>query len=270
MKFIIRDDDTCALTSVNELELCYRYIKGEIPVCLSVTPFMIPGDFFNVKYEDRNKQIPLGTNPELVSFLKEGIHNGSLDVAMHGYTHIYHNNEIPEYYIQTDDLFEKTRHGKTYLENLLSYNINTFVPPSNMISKEGIEAVAKNKMNLIGSPSFWRPSKRPFHLSNYLNAMRRLKWKIKNGNSRYPFVIDAGTHKEIEYYLLYPSTDLNVLKAELDFCHSVNGVFILSTHYIAFHKKIRSGETIKQALSEIINYVSGKRDVTYITYRDLW
>lgn len=270
MKFIIRDDDTCALTSVKELELCYRDILKKIPVCLSVTPFRIPGIHFNVKNDERHKEIPLDVNHELVSFLKEGIHNGSLDIAMHGYTHVYHNNKIPEYYSNEVDLFEKTRHGKTYLENLLSCNINTFVPPSNMISKKGIKVVAKNKMNLIGSVSFWRPGQRPFHLSNYLNALNRLIWMKKHGSSKFPFIINAHSHKEIGYYLLYPTTDLKVLKAELDFCHSVNGIFILSIHYSAFHKMIKSGETIGDALDEMIDYVSGKKDVEYITYRNLW
>ena len=48
MKFLIRDDDTCAMTRPEELEACYREIWDEIPVGLSVTPFRIPGTSLGV------------------------------------------------------------------------------------------------------------------------------------------------------------------------------------------------------------------------------
>ena len=76
MKFIIRDDDTCGFTRVDELENCYKNILPEIPVSLSITPFRISreGDSFshnNILY----KPYPLEKNEELVYFLKEKIKN---------------------------------------------------------------------------------------------------------------------------------------------------------------------------------------------------
>ena len=285
MKFLIRDDDTCGFTNVEELEECYSEIWPGIPVCLSVTPFRIPGcsDVVPESYYGSTTPIPLAENSDIVSFLKEGLNKKIIDIALHGYHHIIDLSKqdyiridkldprvIGREYLFGNNLDIKTFLGKEYLERLLEYKINTFVPPGNSISKDGIKAIAKNKMNLINAKSFWRPGIRPFHIRNYFIAYEKFRWKMKNGNARYPFIINAETHQEIQYYLLYPNTDLNSLKAELDFCYSVNGVFILSTHYHAFHKKISSGETIKQALSEIINYISGRNGVEYIAYRELW
>jgi len=285
MKFLIRDDDTCGFTKIKELEDCYRDIWMEIPVCLSVTPFRIPGcvDYVPENLYGKTTPVALAENKELVDFIKEGLSRKFIDIALHGYHHFVelsrddclHIKEIDprvlgrEYFLG-ENLEIKTFLGKEYLELLFGYNISTFVPPHNIISKEGIKAIAKNKLNLVGSPSLWQIGKRPFQIGNYLNALKRFRWKVRTGGSRYPFVIDLGTHKEIGYYLLYPDTDLNILKAELDLCHSVDGIFLLSTHYHEFHKKIRSGETIQQALHAIINYASSKKGITYITYRDLW
>lgn len=285
MKFLIRDDDTCGFTKVEELKKCYDEIWPEIPVCLSVTPFRIPGcsDVVPEEYYGSTTPIPLAENSDIVAFLKEGLNKKYIDIALHGYHHIVDLSKqdymridkldpriIGREYLFANNLDIRTFLGKEYLEKLFDYKINTFVPPGNSISKEGIKAIAKNKMNLVNSLSFWRPGNRPFHLRNYINALKKIKWRVKHGDARYPFIVDSGTHKEIQYYLLYPSTDLESLKEELDFCYSVNGVFILSTHYQVFHKKILSGETIKQALHEIIDYISGWNNVEYITYRELW
>ena len=271
MKVIIRDDDTCALTRVEQLEQSYKQILGQIPICLSVTPFRIPGAYFDVKSSLRNKQMPLENNPELVSFLKESIGNGDLDIAMHGYTHIYYENGVPEYNNNNDSgLKEKTSNGRAYLENLLGCTINTFVPPSNMISKAGIEALEDNKMNLVGSPSLWKMEGRPFNTMNFYYAAKRFLWKRKTGQRRYPFVIDLQSHKEIEYFVLYPGTDISKLKEDIDFCHSVDGVFVLSMHYHEFKEKVKSGETIEHALYDVINYMSKEDNPEYIKYSELW
>jgi len=273
MKFIIRDDDTCALTQVSEIEKCYKNLFGRVPVCLSITPFRIPGNYFDVDPSIRDKEIPLGNNPELIDFLREGIDREVLDVAMHGYSHIYYrglNGRIPEYCHDEDKLFSQTKIGKEYLEHLLDYTINTFVPPSNSLSRKGLEAVINNKMNIIiNAPSLFRFRYRPFEIYNLINGVKIKLWKAGK-RAKYPFVLKFKTHKELGYYTLYSNSDFPNLIRQLDFCHSVNGVFVLSTHYKSFHKRISSGETIEAALYEIIDYLSGKRSVEYITYRELW
>ena len=128
-------------------------------------------------------------------------------------------------------------------------------------------------MNLVGSPGLSvRFAAYPFDQLNYVNAIKRNIWKKRNNNySKYPFVTNyASGHKEISYYTLYPSTDLNQLKQDIDFIHDVDGVFVLGTHYHAFSSNIRSGETIENALHVVLDYISGKDNVDYISYRELW
>jgi hypothetical protein len=285
MKLLIRDDDTCGFTTVEELERCYHDIWQEIPVCLSITPFRIPGcvDYVPKEFYGRTDPLPLENNKDLVDFIHEGIKKNILDIALHGYHHFRElsDNESKEIekldpriigreYYTGKNLEIKTAHGKKYLESLLNCKVNTFVPPSNRISKEGIKAIEMNHLNLVSAPSLWRFNERPFHLYNYFNATKRFSWRIRTGKSHYPFVIDCKTHKEVEYYTLYPDSDVNILKKELDFCHDVNGIFILSLHYHEFQKSLVSGETLKSALNEFIDYIYGKTNVERVSYRDLW
>jgi len=282
MKFIIRDDDTCALTQVGDLISCYKDIWPGIPVCLSVTPFMIPGYSYFKKFPksyDKAIPYPLESNSELVGFLKEGIKKNFIDIAMHGYHHWVTNYKKKggdksfapwREYLYESNLMEKTHKGKSYLEKILNTEINTFVPPGNDISKKGIESIYKNKLNLVSAPSLWRFNRRPFSLKVYQIAFKKYKWKILHEFQKFPFVIDLNTHKEISCYSLYPSTNLSELKKELDFCYSVNGVFILSTHYHAFYKKIKSGQTVEYALHSIIEYVNKKNNIEFIRYKELW
>lgn len=282
MKFIIRDDDTCALTQVGDLISCYKDIWPGIPVCLSVTPFTIPGYIYFKKFPkiyDKTTPYPLENNSELVGFLKDGIKKNFIGVAMHGYHHWVTNYKKKDgdksfapwrEYLYESNLMEKTSEGKLYLEKILNTEIDTFVPPGNDISKNNIKAIYENKLNLVNAPSLWRFNRRPLNLKTYQIAFKKYKWKISHKSQRFPFVIDLNTHKEISYYLLYPSTDLSEIKKELDFCYSVDGVFILSTHYHAFHKRINSGQTIKYALHSILEYASKKRNVRFIKYKDLW
>ena len=287
MKFIIRDDDACGYTKPEEIENFYKNIFPFIPICISVTPFRIPGyfgedpiEFWGIpkEYYGELYPIPLIKNNELLSFLKNGINNEYIDVALHGYNHvsikilkeqIKTKNYIPQIsgreYLYSSDLLRKTKEGKKILEDLLDCKINTFVPPGNAISREGLEAIINNNLNLVGTyPHSWRIFKKP----NI--AYKKIKWKIIHPGQKYPFILDFNNHKEITFYSLGPLSDLNKLKKELDFCYSVNGVFILSTHYHAFYKKIKSDQTVEYALHSIIEYANKKNNIEFIRYKELW
>lgn len=272
MKFIIRDDDTCALTRSEEIEIVYNDIWSTAPVCLSITPFRIPGEYFNVDSSEKYKIFPLDRNTDLVSFLREKLKKNLIDVSLHGYNHIYYNKTIPEYCLD-NNLMNKTRKGKQYLEEILNTSIITFVPPSNSISVAGLNAVISNNLNLINTPSVGMKKviMGRTTIKSILNTYKVKKWMLRHKNfSKYPFVLDFKTHKEVQYFSLGPNSDLPTLKNDLDFCYDVNGVFILSTHYHAFQKKIVSGETIEKALHVLLDCAIKKNDVHFITYKELW
>ena len=154
MYFLLRDDDTCGITEIDDLEKCYNNIWDKIPVNLSITPFRIPGDFESVpsKFKSKKESFPLREKKDLVDFLKDKLKQGHINVALHGYNHTKING-IPEY-CSENGLMEKTRHGKEYLETLFDCKINTFVPPFNAITLDGVNAVINNELNLVSVPSF--------------------------------------------------------------------------------------------------------------------
>ena len=75
---------------------------------------------------------------------------------------------------------------------------------------------------------------------------------------------------EVDYFTLYPSSDLEQMKRDIDIVHSVNGIYILGTHYHAFSTKIRSGESIGHAFKALLDHISGKDGIEFISYRELW
>ena len=172
MKFIIRDDDTCAFTKPEDLHTCYREIWDDIPINLSVTPYRIPGNSTATpqEYAGQNKPLPLGENKELVSFLTENQAQKRLHFALHGYYHTK-PNYLPEY-IGGTDLKKKTAEGKSYLEKTLNCTISTFIPPNNGIAINGLLAVVENRMNLIGIPPILKGKYRRVHIQNISKYLR--------------------------------------------------------------------------------------------------
>lgn len=284
MKFIIRDDDTCGFTRVEELEDCYKDILPHIPVCLSVTPFRISreGDSFShnkILYEP----YPLDKNPELVSYLKEKISSGQIEAALHGYHHFFkpvseHHKKLAQNdsrfqnkeYLYGNNLAHKTKEGKGYLEEVLNCKVTTFVPPSNSISINGIKALEINHINLINSFSLLDFNNRPFKIKSLTNFLKKKLWTFKNKIKEYPFVYDFNTYKEISYFSLTPGSDYNRLIKNLKNVSRVNGIFILAAHYQAFHKKIKSGETIIDAMHKLIEAAYKLGSVEFVKYNDIW
>jgi len=288
LRFLLRDDDTCGMTRAEQLQRCYADIWDYIPVCLSVTPFIIPsGAAWNPKEFVEGIPVALGDHEEIVAFLRAGLKEKRLDVALHGYHHLVttRNHRISGYnetelfhkgreYFYGDRLEEKTREGKHYLERLLEYKVNTFVPPGNMISREGLSAIIRCQLNLVGSPGLGAgfTENRPFDPLSFMNAVKRKMWKIRHrDHERYPFGYRfSGGHKEIDYYTLYPSADINDLKRQIDFIHEVNGVFVLGVHYHAFSSRLKSGKTVEYALHSLLDHLTQKDNVEYFSYRELW
>ena len=111
MRFLIRDDDTCALTSPADISRCYENIWDRIPVGLAVTPFRIPGPLkpFSGHPFDTGQPVPLEKNPEMVSFLKEMKNKNKIDVLLHGFDHSTPGG-LPEFF-GGQDLSRKAKSG---------------------------------------------------------------------------------------------------------------------------------------------------------------
>ncbi len=269
MKFLIRDDDPCAFTTVEELERCYEGVWDYVPVNLSVTPFRIPGDDRNIpeRYRGIERVMPLDENEELVALLSEKITSGKVSIALHGYHHAPIGG-LAEY-LAGEDLSEKTRKGKAYLEKLLQCTISTFVPPNNTIGHNGLTAIIESGLNLVGMPSFVRKRYRQRKLSN-IGKYLLIKYYNAYHKSQYPYVLDVDGHKEVSFFSVTPTQTLAELSAGFDRMNRLDGVFIFATHYHAFDRRLKSGERIGDVLSIFLEKAAGLDNIQYCNYEQLW
>jgi predicted deacetylase len=291
LKFAIRDDDTSFWTKPEELERVYNDIwRMNIPVSLSVIPFSVRsyhnGDF-ELYYQDTDKRA-IGENKELVEYLKKKINERKVSIMLHGYSHQYlvsmGLNETPQLATKTnldqmrnfvagsklrwygeyawkdyERLYHETREGKIYLEDIFNIKIQTFIPPSNDISRNGVRAVTENNMDIVGSillSSF----NRPICLKSIKNYLKKSIWKLIF-KDQYPFIMNYGTHREISATGIVPSTTsadmIDIFKKR----RRLNAPFVISTHYWEMHSNEKMQECLKAVLNEL--RVSG--DVLYTT-----
>ena len=269
MKFLIRDDDTCAFTRPEELVRCYEGIWDRIPVALSVTPFRVPGDYHTVpeSYRTVTDPLPLESNPDIVAFLKQETAAGRVEVTLHGYEHTLPRG-LPEY-VGGTDLLEKTRKGKAYLEEVLGCPVDTFVPPNNGIAREGLDAVVACGLNLVAMPALLRSSYRPVRPGNLPRYLRVKLHQVVHGR-RYPHVLDFGDHKEVAYHSITPAQNLEGLLEAFVKCQKADGVFVAAIHYHAFESRLKSGQTLRQALELLIERAAGVEGIEYPSFRELW
>ncbi|MEN8007116.1 MAG: DUF2334 domain-containing protein [Candidatus Krumholzibacteriota bacterium] len=269
MKFLIRDDDTCAFTSPEELTSCYEGIWDKIPVALSVTPFRVPGDYHTgpESFRSVTEPLPLESNPAIVAFLKEKHAERKVEITLHGYEHTLPRG-LPEY-IGGTDLLEKTRKGKEYLESLLDCRLDTFVPPNNGIMREGLDAIVACGLNLVAIPSLLRSSFRPLRPEN-LPKYLQIKFHQKMKGRKYPHVLSFKDHKEIAYHSITPSQDIESLLEAFVNCQKADGVFVAAIHYHAFESRLKSGQTLRQALDLLIERAESAPNIQYPTFHELW
>jgi hypothetical protein len=270
MNFAIRDDDTSYFTEPDDLINIYGPIWDVCPVSLSVVPFhgCTKSGALPQKKWSGDETFPIGENKELVRFLKEMIENNKISIMLHGYSHM----DSPKGYEfdAGDDLYNKVKIGKAYLEELFNTEIQVFVPPHNTLSSTGLAAVIGNNMNLVAIPSF-RPNKRPLQLGNIIPFLKQkiYRWRY---DKKYPYVLHYSDHKEAAYYSLTPDVPLDSLKKDFEFCHSQGGSFILATHYWEFdsHQSYDRSIRMRDVFYEFWEYVVKKDKVHFTSINKLF
>lgn len=269
MKFVVRDDDTCAFTSPEQVRACYERIWLDAPVSLSVTPFRVPGHDRHAPdpYKGCMDVLPLEQNVELIQFLREGIGDDRIDVTLHGYHHLRYEG-MPEF-IGGDHLHEKALKGKAYLEELFSIDVRTFVPPNNGISRSGLLAITEAGMNLAGMQPLWSPRLRRVGIRS-LSLCPRVWWHQKIRGRRYPFILDLGDHEEVSCHTVGPQSSYRELREELRYCHDVDGVFVLATHYHAFERETKDGFKVGKVVHELIDMAAAYTDTQFLGFNSIW
>ena len=76
--------------------------------------------------------------------------------------------------------------------------------------------------------------------------------------------------KQAPYQSVGPSSDRAALTAALRDCHACSGVFILATHYHGFDRQLKTGESVRAVVHELIDLARELRAVEFPAYEDLW
>lgn len=266
MFFAIRDDDLNYFTNPRQLEDIYEGIWDTCPISFSAVPFhaCTTTGAIPKKYWQGEKIFPLGENQELTEFVAQGIQKNNICITLHGYNH----KDNPEgYEFEAGvNLVDKVAEGKTYLQDLFGRPIKVFVPPHNRLSKQSLKAVIRNDLHLANIPSF-RDRHNPLRPSVIIPTLRRKIVSLKHSGEVYPYVLDLGDHKEIACHGLVPRTRLDDLLHKFDFCHRMNGVFVLAAHYWEYNALCIHHDNwkMKDVLFRFWDNVSKRSNVRFVT-----
>jgi hypothetical protein len=239
ISFAIRDDDTSFFTDPEELEVVYGYYWGQIPISLAVIPFAVP---FHKERSLRSgwqisKPMPLGENQQLVTYLREKIRRGHVEILLHGFTHEYryiNGRWVGEFKWKSyEQMRWETRYGKRYLEELLGCSIRVFVPPSNIISADGVRAIVEAGLDLSGIMGRW--GDRPISVQYIRAYLKRWMYRLRYGFP-YPWPLEFDGHRELVAYALTPQANENRLMAALEHAIRVGAPFVVATHYWEFSR----------------------------------
>jgi hypothetical protein len=287
-KFAIRDDDPNYFTSPSELETAYSDLPDHIPISYAVVPFhgctqtpAIPED----KWEG-TEEYPLADNTELVSYLKEGLSDGSHSVMLHGYNHVKYPSG-PEF-VAGDNLENRIQQGKAYLEELLETEVNIFVPPNNSFSRAGLDAVKSAGMATFYYPT---PFDRPRTPEVAFVTSRDLWFKYRNKTGGMTsFLKDAdrfwrrGEHDVFMPVRPFPyeirgvpevtsvsltrtdgGSHIERIKQQMELADRRDGVFCLAVHYHSF-----SDDSFRGRFYDLISYARNYLNPEFVCAEQLF
>lgn len=259
MKFLIRDDDISFLTQADQLRSAWGWLLDEenTKINFAVIPFVECGEFSKIEKGIR----PLDENRELVDFLRLAAGQGKIEVLLHGFDHATSQQGFEFQHGSEAELVEKLAKGRRYLEELLGVKVSVFVPPHNSISRQGIAAVTKSGMHLLGAfpVSMLRMGLalewQVFFLKRYLFSLKH-RAGLK-GRFFYPFSNKVKTLAHLDCYPFIPGQ----LRAEeimrlYNIIKLNKGVFCLSTHYWELDE--RNKKELIQAMGCIIRDKDGE------------
>jgi Uncharacterized protein conserved in bacteria (DUF2334) len=269
MKVALRDDDTSYFTAPERLHAVYDAVWDRIPVCLATVPFAIgyPNPGIPEAQWHTGQSFPLEQNRALVDELKRLAADRRVTIALHGYTHQDYPNGYE--FEAAPDPDRRVRDGLRYLVQLLGITIRIFVPPHNALSRSGLAAVSRARLNLLGSFLSFRPSMRPWEWRTLANYQRIRRFRSATGRGRqdrfvYPHVLRYARHAEFGCHSLIPGTTFDELKRGFDEARALGGDFCIATHYWEVDA------TLRTVLVRTLDYMAQFPDVRFVPAEELF
>ena len=269
MKFAIRDDDACYFTAPEDLQRVYAGVWERVPVCLATIPFAkgYKSPAVPRQYWDSGEAFALERNPAIVDALRAHIRAGRVTIALHGLTH----EDFPDgwEFQAAPDPDRRMREGRVYLEQLLQTRISIFVPPHNALSKAGLAAASRERLNLLGSFLSFHPRHRPWDARTPHNWWRIRQFRSRTGRSRadrmvYPFPLRYRRHAEFGCHSLVPQSTLDELVRGFEEARALGGDFCVATHYWEVDDRLGA------MLRGLVDHASQYSDVRFVRAEELF
>ena len=139
IQFVFRYDDFMLVNDSTNEKVIRLFLKYNIPVVLGVIPC------------DDREDLVLDKNYHYLDSLKKAVHDGSVEIALHG---LNHRRMTPYGEFTGLSLEEQTRRikkGKQLLDSVFNYNIMTFIPPWNAHDGNTVTALKTNNIYIVSS-----------------------------------------------------------------------------------------------------------------------
>lgn len=136
---VFRFDDYSACSNTDmELKIIDAFRKHDACITMSVIPYVCTDDIHDPSAQ---KLMPLTSTKG--DILKNGIDDGVLDVALHGYSHqTISTKQWTEFSgLDYNSQAERLAKGKNLLEGMIDVPVNTFVPPWNRYDQNTLRAL---------------------------------------------------------------------------------------------------------------------------------
>jgi peptidoglycan/xylan/chitin deacetylase (PgdA/CDA1 family) len=146
---VFRFDDYSAISSTEfELKIIEAFRQNNATLTVGVIPFECAINQLDVAPQEN---VPLTSVK--ADILKNAIGNGSIEVALHGYSHqTISTLERTEFSgLNYKDQVNKLSKGKKFLEDLIGVPINIFVPPFNQYDLNTLKALEELKFTTISA-----------------------------------------------------------------------------------------------------------------------
>jgi hypothetical protein len=147
---VFRYDSYSSLSPTDmEVKLIDAFHKHNIACTFGVIPYMVAKD-----PHDPNPQNVVPLTADKADILMDAIKNGTLEVALHGYSHQTCRNRIgfTEFSgLDYDTQVKKIMTGKSLLEQMLKTPCTTFIPPWNRYDLTTLQALEKLNFKCISA-----------------------------------------------------------------------------------------------------------------------
>jgi hypothetical protein len=278
--FAIRDADTNHHTDPAELERVYG--KYDLPISLAVVPNhgctrspAIPETYW---YDtDSERRFPLAENESLVEYLQDGIAAGRYSILQHGYDH-RRTPAGPEF-ARHGDLHKRLLEGREHLESTLDIDIEVFVPPDGVLSREGLRALAAARMpvlyyrtprgrprtaeipRMLGADALFKYHHRQVNLITFIQELYRL-WAIGDRSVSLPSQATRyriGGNWEFTPTSLIESAGTTRVKRQLSLADELDGKFCLAVHYHNFRS-----DGFRKQFEEVVRYARNELTPNFV------